>query len=163
MSKYDPFDYFVDSDDYITFELNSETEYWDDKFIMPLEGTWSNGTTGNFIELYYEAVKGYTETYHSIKIEDGEIIMKYDFEDSVDFLGFQIEIIQHDEIRYDLATCVLNYHYTENNFFGDVKLEIVRAGYTAPERDSDDASFSSIWFISIGVLAIPVISRRRKD
>lgn len=167
MSEYDPFDYFFDAEAYVTFEMNSEEVVFYDMFIMPIEGTWANGTTGNFIEIYYTAEEGYYDPLHSIKIEGGEVIMKVDVEEKIDLFGIQLVIIQHEQIRYDLATGVLNYYYRESNFIDDQILEIVREGYTAPPRPaggSDDAPFASLWFIAIGVLAVPVIARlRRKD
>jgi hypothetical protein len=164
MSEFDPFDLFFDDENYITFELNEEADNWDERFILPIEATWANDSTMDFIEVYHRVDQEFGDEYSSIKIEGGEIIMRGDMDEKIELFGIQFHVILHTEIRYEAATGVLNYYYVNGNFLDQV-LEIVREGYDAPVQGTDDdAPFASIWFVAIGVLAIPVIVRmRRKD
>jgi hypothetical protein len=164
VSEYNLVDLFAVESDFFDFQINGGAGYWNDMFILPIEATWENGTTGNFIELYYIVEEGFGVTSSSVVIEGGEIIMKVDIEETTEFLGITFDFIYHQEIRYETTTGVLNYFYYEANLFDQI-IEIVKQGYDTPSGGSDDdVPFASIWFIAASMLAIPVIIRlRRKD
>jgi hypothetical protein len=155
------FTYPITNETYIDYRINGVAKTWNYKFIMPTTVTWENGTTSNFIELFYQAV-GVMMMYNITTSTEGEeVIINLDYEKSTEVYGDVYESIIHIEYRYEASTGVLNNLKGESSA-SDLKLEIARKGYET--ENFDLIPYASIWFVSASILAIPVIARsRRKD